>query len=118
MKSSWEAYKGKKIFYARYDHLTLEELQTEINFVKNEVIQQSPDSMLALINVAGTIITPAALNLFKEIAVATNKQAHKTAVLGITGARRMMLDVVVKFSGMKVVPFDDETQAKDWLLVP
>jgi hypothetical protein len=41
---------------------------------------------------------------------------HKTAILGITGARRALLDIVVRFSGMQVVPFDDVQKAKDWLV--
>ena len=30
MKSGWETYKGKKIFVARYDHLTAAESRIEI----------------------------------------------------------------------------------------
>jgi hypothetical protein len=118
MKSGWEIYKGKKVLFARYDHLTFEEMHAEIKFVEKEVVQQPADSVLSVINVTGTIITPSVLNLLKEIAVATNKQAHKTAVLGITGARRSMLEMVVKFSGIHVLTFDDETLACDWLVLP
>jgi hypothetical protein len=118
MKSSWMTYQDKKIFYARYDNLNLEDLQKEMNAAVEEVRRQQPDSVLLMINTAGTIITPAALNLFKDIAVATKKYVRKTAVLGISGARRTMLDIVVKFSGMNVVPFDDENQAEAWLVQP
>jgi hypothetical protein len=118
LKSNWETYKGKKVFYARYDHLTFEELQVEMRAAEKEVIQHPADSVLLLINTTGTIITPSALNLFKEVAMSTRKQAHKTAVLGITGARRAMLEMVVKFSGMQALPFDDETLAYDWLILP
>jgi hypothetical protein len=118
MKSYWISHQNKKIFYARYDNLSLEDLQQEMSAAAKEVNQHAPDSVLLLINTTGTIISPAALNLFKDTATATKKQIHKTAVLGVTGARRTMLDIVVKFSGMNVVPFEDEQQAKTWLIQP
>ena len=46
----------------------------------------------------------------------TQPYVHQTATLGITGARRAMTDMVAKFSGMKLVAFDDMEQAKDWLI--
>jgi hypothetical protein len=118
LKSYWETYKGKKFFYARYDKLSIDQLRLEMNDALNEVLKQPANSVLLLVETTGTLVSPEALNLFKNLALKSNKVALKTAVLGVTGARRTMLDIVVKISGMKVSPFETEQQAKDWLVQP
>lgn len=118
MKSSWETYKGKKIFYARYDHMTVEEVRTEVNAIKKYIIQNMDKSTLVLVDATGTLISPEVLTLFKEIAsmAGVNQPASKTAILGMTGPRKVFLEIVSKFSKVKVVPFDHIQQAKDWLI--
>jgi hypothetical protein len=36
-------------------------------------------------------------------------------VLGVTGARKVMMDMLIKFANMSLTAFDDLEQAKDWL---
>lgn len=116
MKSSWKIYQGKRIFFARYDKLTIEELRSEIGAAEKAILYQPSGSVLMLIDTTGTIITPEALNIFKNTALRTKQYMSKTAVLGVTGSRRVMLEMIVKFSGMKLVSFDTLQQAKDWLM--
>ena len=116
MRSHWEEYKGKRIFIGNYEHLTLEEYRAEAAEVEKEMLKQPPDSVLLLVETAGLIMSPEALSLTKGLTKRTQPNVHKTAILGITGARRALLEIVVKFSGMKVVPFDDIQKARDWLV--
>ena len=116
MKSGWEIYKGKRIFRGRYDHLTLDEIRAEVVAVEKEMVQQPLDSVLLLIETAGTDASHEALNLFKNVALHSNKYVHKSAILGVTGVRRMILEIIVRFSGMNLMPFYDEQEAKDWLV--
>jgi hypothetical protein len=39
-------------------------------------------------------------------------------VIGISGVRKAMLDIVVKVSGLAVSPFDTLDEAKAWLVKP
>ena len=80
--------------------------------MEEEMLTQPPKSVLLLVETAGTVISPEALNLFKNVASHASKLLKKTAVLGMTGARRMILDIVAKFAGMGVVAFDTEEQLK------
>jgi Holliday junction resolvasome RuvABC endonuclease subunit len=116
MRSHWEDYKGKRIFIGSYSHMTLEEYRAEVAEVEKETMKHPPDSVLLLVETAGLIMSPEVLSLTKGLTKHTKPYVHKTAILGITGARRALLDMVVKFSGMKVVPFDDAQKAKDWLV--
>ena len=116
MQSTWETHKGKKIFFARYGHLTIEDYRAEIDAVEKEMLRQPRDSVLLLVDIAGLIITPEALNLAKNVALHSQPYVRKTALLGMTGARKAIVDIIVKFSGMKVEAFETVEQAKDWLV--
>jgi hypothetical protein len=58
MKSSWEMISGKKVMFANYDHLTIDELRAEMKEVEKEVVKEPVGSVLLLVNILGTIITP------------------------------------------------------------
>jgi Holliday junction resolvasome RuvABC endonuclease subunit len=116
MKSGWETYKGKRIFRGRYANLTLEEIRAEVVAVEKEMVQQPLDSVLLLVDTAGTDASPEALRHFKNVALHSEEYVHKAAVLGVTGVKRMILEIIVRFSGMNLIPFSDEQEAKDWLV--
>ena len=116
MRSHWEDYKGKRIFIGCYEHMTLDEYRAEAAEVEREIMKQAPDSVLLLVETAGLIMSPETLSVTKGLTKRTQPNVHKTAILGITGARRALLDIVVKFSGMQMVPFGDIQKAKDWLV--
>jgi hypothetical protein len=117
MKSGLETYKGKKIFIARYDHMTKEELLSEVTEVKDYMAaNQVNEDMLVLVDTTGTLVSPDVLTLFKEVSAKSTQFNTKTAILGMTGPRRVFLDIVAKFSKTMVTPFDDAQTAKDWLV--
>jgi hypothetical protein len=117
MKSGLEEYKGKKVFVARYDHLTMEQIKTEVEDVKQFMGGIPGGTALVLVDTEGTIISPEVLNQFKQIsAQASGKLTTRTAILGMNGPRKTFLEIVSKFSKNKVVPFDDRQSAMDWLV--
>jgi hypothetical protein len=117
MKSGLETYKDKKIFVARYNEMTKEELIAEVNEVKNYMAaNQVSEDMLVLVDTTGTLVSPDVLGLFKEMSLKSTQYKTKTAILGMTGPRRVFLDIVAKFSNASVTPFDDINAAKDWLV--
>jgi hypothetical protein len=115
MNSNWQTYKGKRVFLADYSHLTIEQVRTEVVEVEKELVKQLRNSVLLLVKVERTIISPEALNLFKNVALHTQPYVRKSAILGMTGVRRTFIDIVAKFSGMTVMAFETEAQANDWL---
>jgi hypothetical protein len=118
MKSTWETYKGKRIFYCRYDHLTLSEGREEVPLAEKEIFSQPKSSVLLMVGTAGTILSPDAINLYKNTALACKPYARKIAILGMTGARKVILDFVTKFAGVNVASFDTESEAFEWLVRP
>jgi hypothetical protein len=117
MKSGLETYKGKRIFTARYDHMTKDELLSEVNEVKAYMSKNIvSEDMFVLVDTTGTLVSPEVLSLFKEISLNSTQYKTKTAILGMTGPRRVFLDIVAKFSKNMATPFDDAQSAKDWLV--
>ena len=117
MKSCWESYKGKRIFIAHYDHMTLEQVATEVKEVSTAMaLEKTTTEMLVLVDTTGTLVSPEVLRLFKEVSESSSHFKTKSAILGMTGPRRVFLDIVAKFSKTMVTPFDDAQTAKDWLV--
>jgi hypothetical protein len=117
MKSGLEVYKGKKVFVARYDHMTIVEVKAEVESVKQYMTKVTEKSALVLVDATGTLISPDVLDQFKQIsALSSGNLASKTAILGMSGPRKVFLEIVSKFSKNKTVPFDDKQAAMDWLV--
>jgi hypothetical protein len=117
MKSGLEEYKGKKVFVARYDHLTMEQIRSEVEEVKQYMGTNPGGSALVLVNTEGTIISPEVLNQFKQISLQASGQLKtRTAILGMNGPRKTFLEIVSMFSKNKIVPFDSQQDALDWLV--
>jgi hypothetical protein len=117
MKSGLETFQNNKIFIARYDHMTKDELEKEVSEVKTYMSQNKVnDDMLVLVDTTGTLVSPEVLKLFKEISLQSTQFKTKTAILGMTGPRRVFLDLVAKFAKTSAMPFDDIQSAKEWLI--
>lgn len=117
MKSGLETYKGKRILVARYDHMTNTELKNEVDEVMAYMTQnQANEDVLVLVDTTGTLVSPDVLTLFKEMSVKSTDFKTKTAILGMTGPRKVFLEIISKFSKSSAIPFDDLQSAKDWLV--
>jgi hypothetical protein len=115
MKSRWITHAGKSIF-----HIDLSDFWTDVDALKAELdeasaitCQQPENSLLVLTDVRGTVLSTEVLNIGKESSARTTKHVHKTAVLGISGFRKVLLDAVSRFSGQCFAVFEE---AKDWLV--
>lgn len=118
MRSSWETYENKKIFYAHYEYLTPDEHRVEIHQVVEEMLQQPNNSVLCLMNITGVPATPQVMNDVNGAASKSAKHIYKVALIGLGDSAyfKLLLNAVYRFSGMYIVPFNNEQQAKDWLV--
>lgn len=118
MKSKWITHRGKRIMVADYANFAIDlpALQAEINAVDNIICQEPAESVLLLVDVRNTTTTIEAVELFKKSSVRTTQHLQKVAVIGVSGIRRMLLDVVSQSSSQEMTIFDDTDAAKDWLV--
>ncbi len=94
----------------------MDALKAEVMEVEAEFRQQPEHSIRLLVDVSGTIISTGTFDILRITAANMKKFLHSTAVLGVTGARRTMLDLLIKFTGLPVVAFDRQADAVEWLM--
>jgi hypothetical protein len=109
-------HKGKKVFFADYSHMSLEELTSEVASVEPILCSMPKDSVLSLADVRGTYGTHDTMNILKGITAKTKSHVHKRAVIGITGVQKILLKAINQFSGQETIAFESVDKALDWLV--
>jgi hypothetical protein len=118
MRSKWIEYKGKKILYQDFQGLfyNSEAVKTELNEVQEIVVAEPNDSVLVLTDLRDTQIGGDVLAAMNTASTRTKDHVHKTAVLGVTGVKRTLGDMLSRMTGQPLMYFDNETDAKEWLV--
>ncbi|MBV6394609.1 MAG: hypothetical protein HFACDABA_00175 [Anaerolineales bacterium] len=117
MKSKWIEYNGKKIFFqdfANHFH-NAEAVKQELEQVQAIVKAEPPNSVLVLSDFRNTSIGRELLPIMNAASAATKKYVKRTAVLGVTGIKRVLADMLSQMTGQPLKYFDEEFEAKDWL---
>ena len=117
MKSKWIEYHGKQILYQDFSNYFFNEKAVieELQEVQSIVINQPANSVLVLSNFSNTEITANLMPVLNESSSKTKVNVRKTAVLGITGVKRTLGDLLSKITGQQLMYFNNELEAKEWL---
>jgi len=108
-------YKGKEISYLDYRGMKLEEIIKTIDeTAKRSLLENKP--RLQLSNLTGVFAVPEFMEKVKEAGKRTKHLTLKSAVIGITGAKKLLLNTYNAFTGNNIKVFDDEDSAKEWLV--
>jgi hypothetical protein len=118
MRSEWITHQDKRIFFCHFDNMSAETLRVEVAACDNVICEEPKKSVLILSDTRGTLGTPEVTDIFKKSTSKTRDHVKKSAVVGIglSGPRKAIFDLVMKFSGQSVVIFEDIQKAKDWLI--
>jgi hypothetical protein len=116
MSVKYIQYKGKTILYVDYTNTTGDQAITTLHAEEKEVrTWKEPGLVLNdFRNAKATSEFMAeAKRLGKEL---FSKMEKKTAAIGITGIQSVLLKAYNTFASDKIVPFDTEEEAKEWLI--
>lgn len=118
MRSYWIEYNGKKIFYQDFSKLFFNSaaVKAELDEVQKIVKSQPLDSVLVLTDMRDTNVGSDLLPTLNAASAATKNHVHKTAVLGVTGIKRKLADLLTALTGQPLKYFDDVEVAKKWLV--
>jgi hypothetical protein len=118
MKSTWIEYEGKKIFYQDFSKLFYNSaaVKAELAEVQEIVRGQPKDSVLILTDMRDTNVSSNLLPAMNAASTATKAHVHKTAVLGVSGMKRKLADLLTALTGQQLKYFDDLESAKRWLV--
>lgn len=120
----WQKHKNKEILLGDYSNIKSQEEYVKIirqaaakSIKEIKTRYENPDhAVLMLIDIRDSIIGTETLSIFKENAKKIKPYIKKVAVLGVNGVRKILLESIVWFSGLKAKPFDSPEEAKDWLV--
>lgn len=118
MRSKWIKYKGKEIFYQDFskNFFNYEAVKEELKAVQKVVTQKPPNSVLVLANLTDTAIAGDLMTTMNESSQLTKDHVRKTAVLGVTGIKKKLGDLLSKLTGQPLQYFENEEDAKNWLV--
>jgi len=98
MPISWLNYKEKKILFIDLKGLEKEEMLTIVEEQK-KIINESPEPVLLLNDFNGTFASEEYMNRAKKYGKEQKNKIKKTALLGIQGIKKFLVQVYIKFSG-------------------
>ena len=118
MRSKWIEHKGKKIFYQDFskNFYNSAAVKTELAEVQKIVMDEPPSSVLVLTDMRDTNVGGDLLPAMNAASAATKNHIRKTAVLGVTGMKRKLADMLTMLTGQPLKYFDDSESAKNWLV--
>jgi len=117
MRSQWIEYNGKKIFYQDFSRhfYNSSAVKVELDEVQKIVKAEPKGSVLVLTDMRDTNVSSDLLPLMNAASAATKDHVLKTAVLGMTGTKRKLADLLTSLTGQPLKYFDDMESAKRWL---
>jgi hypothetical protein len=119
MRSRWIEYSGRKIFYQDFSGFMYDAdaLKRELTQVQAEVVTHPKNSLLILSDFRDTNMTNEMMPLLNAASAMTKDHVRKTAVLGVTGVKRTLADLLTRLTGQPLKYFDSELAAKEWLVL-
>lgn len=117
MRSNWIEHKGKKIFFQDFSKhfYNSAAVKAELREVQSVVMSQPLNSVRVLSDFRDTNVGSDLLSAMNSASAATKAHVNKTAVLGVSGMKRKLADLLTALTGQPLKYFDNIEAAKDWL---
>ena len=114
-KVRFEAYNGMEYLYNDMSGCLPEEAEKCL-MKSHELMCKCPEkSVLVLANVEKIRFNKQIVQTFKDVTKLNAPYVRTTAVFGLEGFTKLLVNTVAKFSGREMKAFDDLDKAKDWL---
>jgi hypothetical protein len=116
LQASWETHNGKKFLYVCFTSCDSNEEMIKLLEKELEMLKAAGGHSLLLADFRDAYIQSDFMDRAKAIGKELEDLTDKSAILGITGAKKLLLMAYNKVSKGGLKPFDDETSAKDYLV--
>lgn len=114
-------YKGKQIYFVDYSNIksNVEFLSVikGTNAFREKVKAEGKRDLLMLVDVTGSFVYGEVLDEIKKAGKQTKEITAKEAVVGVTGAKKVLLMVVQAFTKMNIKVFNTVEEACEWLVI-
>lgn len=109
-------HKGKEINYVDYRGMSLEQMLKTLNEAEKRSLERNSPGGLVLINITGVFAVKEFMQRAKEVGNTTGPLTAKSAIVGITGTKKILLNTYNILSRAYTRAFNNEESAKDWLV--
>ena len=112
----WIEYKGVEILLNDYTNLTGENFIETLDILTEHFLAQKRKNILLLLDVRNSYSNKEIIEALNASSKRIKPFLKKSAVLGVTGVKKILLSVVNKVSDLGAKPFTTEDEAKEWLV--
>jgi hypothetical protein len=122
MKSKWIEYQARQILYIDLSNFRDDvegfrvEIEASMQINGPEMYRQPLHSVLVLVDLSNTGLTRVTNKMLSDTITETKKYIARTAVVGMTGIRKIFLDYFGRLADSETASFDDPETAKHWLV--
>ncbi|MBN2214661.1 MAG: hypothetical protein JW723_10490 [Bacteroidales bacterium] len=113
-------HKNKDIYYIDYSNIktTGEFLKTmrEAAAFREKVRAMGKKDLLVLVNITDSYLNVEILDELKKAGRIISEMTKKEAIVGITGYKKILLQIVQTFANLNFQVFRNIDDAKDWLV--
>jgi len=113
-------HNGKEIYFIDYSNLKFEkdflEAIHSTNEFRERVMASGKKDLLMLVDFTNSFVYGNAFSEIKRSGKLTQSITKRTAVIGITGAKKALLDIMNTITTLNVKPFDSLDDAMNWLI--
>jgi hypothetical protein len=115
-RMKWINYKGHEILLDDYTNVMPEQFAPLVQRITDLTFQSGKKDILLIVDVRGAFANKESVNAFSESGKKSKDLIKKTAVLGITGVKKIFLNIVNKFTGLNAKPLNTMEEAKEYLI--
>ena len=116
MGAEWISHKGKKLLYINFGKLSPSEMAALVKKAAAMIVASGSSQNLTLTDVNDAFVNNEFLAVAKEQSKISLPLTKKSAIVGVTGVKKILLQGVNAFTSKPRVPFDTIEQAKNWLV--
>jgi hypothetical protein len=110
-------FKGKRIDYFDYSQLKDDAAFVEMLHAATAFLEKQNKQTLQLINLTDAFITPGLITPILAEIERFKPYVLKQAIIGISGAKRILFKTYMTFFPGKIKAFDTEDDALEWLVL-
>ena len=117
MKVEWIEYKGKKILHTEYSWAKNDKEIIATLHQQVDALKKVSGKTLLLVNINDVHAGAESLSELKKYGKDIKREkVEKTATLGVSGIKKVLFTAYIAFTGEINKAFDNETDAKEWLI--
>lgn len=116
MSIEWIDYKGTKILHIKYAELSPEAMCDQIKTATKTIVDTKSQENLVLTDMIDCFVNEEFVELAKQQGKISLPFCKKSAIVGISGIKKILLNGVNLLSPKPRVPFDTLDEAKEYLV--